>query len=483
MTLRTVRAPATDLGFLLRKHPDRLLEFPLSFGVARHFYPEATAEGCTAALWVEVDPVGLVRGREDDFVLRPYVNDRPYVGSSLLSVAIGQVYRSAMAGSCPDRPELPGEAWPMEVELPAIACHGGAALLERLFGPLGYSVEAEAVGQAGPDGAAGPDGPGAPRLWRVRLRAVIAVSALLRHLYVLIPVLDDGKHYWVGKEESEKLLRHGEDWLAAHPERELIARRYLSHQRKLWRPALERLAAGEEGSSAQIEDRADAAGAAEQGMEAPIRLDAARREAIAAILAGEGAATVVDLGCGEGKLIQRLLQDRRVTSVIGVDVSLRALEIAERRLDLDGMGPRQRARVKLLQGSMIGRDRRLEGADAVCCVEVIEHLEPHAVPAFTRALLGAHRPRVAVVTTPNVEYNARFTDMPAGKFRHSDHRFEWSRAEFRAWAEAAAAARGYALELRSVGEEDPALGPPTQLALFRRIDAPAAPGAPSGSPA
>jgi 3' terminal RNA ribose 2'-O-methyltransferase Hen1 len=464
LTIRTTHRPAGDLGYLLHKNPARTQSFELSFGGAHVFYPELSDEATTAALLLDVDPVGLVRNRRgpsgEGGALEQYVNDRPYVASSFLSVAIAQVLRSAMAGTSKERPELAATPIPLEATLAVLPCRGGEAFLRRLFEPLGYTLDATPH-------ALSPDQPewGMSRYYTVRLGATCRLAELLTHLYVLVPVLDDGKHYWVGDEEVEKLLRHGAGWLERHPERDLITRRYLRHQRSLVDEAIRRLTADiePEDDTAIIERDAE-----EADLERPLSLHERRLELVAATLKAHGAKRVIDLGCGEGKLLRLLLQDRQFEAIVGMDVAWRSLEIASERLNLERMPPKQRERITLLHGSLMYRDTRLEGFDAAAVVEVIEHLDPPRLAAFERTLFEFARPGMAVITTPNAEYNAHWPSLPAGRFRHKDHRFEWTRQEFRTWGETVTQRFGYQVEFRPVGDEDPALGPPSQMGVFTR---------------
>jgi 3' terminal RNA ribose 2'-O-methyltransferase Hen1 len=457
LTLRTTHAPATDLGFLLHKHPDKLQSFDLSFGRAHVFYPEATEEGCTAALLLDVDPVGLVRERNLD----QYVNDRPYVASSFLSVAIARVLGSAMGGRSQSRQELAERAIPLEARLSVLPCRGGEGFLRRLFEPLGYAVTAEPLPLD-----SGHAEWGLSRYFTVTLQAACRLSEMLTHLYVLIPVLDEQKHYWVGDDEVEKLLRHGEGWLAAHPERERIARRYLKNRTSLVREAIGRLVVEETGVEPGVAE--EARDAEEGALEQRVRLNDVRLDAVAAVLAESGVQQVVDLGCGEGKLLKRLLADRQFKEIVGLDVSWRALEIAGERLGLDRMSERERGRISLIHGSLMYRDKRIAGFEAAAVVEVVEHLDPPRLAAFERVLFEAARPGLVVLTTPNAEYNVKWESLPAGRFRHRDHRFEWSRAEMREWASGIAGRFGYAVRFQPVGEEDLEVGPPTQMAVFTR---------------
>src|SRR5882762_1313154 len=452
LTLTTTAAPATDLGYLLAKNPARLHTFDLAFGKAHVFYPEATPERCTAALMLEVDPVGLVRGRQgpagEGGALEQYVNDRPYVASSFLSVAIARVLGSALGGRSKDRPELAQQAIPLEARVSVLPCRGGEDFLRRLFEPLGYEVTANqhALDETNPDW-------GSSRYFTVTLRATKRLADLLTHLYVLVPVLDDDKHYWVSNDEVEKLLRHGAGWLEAHPEREAIARRYLKHQKSLARAALERLVIEEDPEEAaeqpvRVEQEAE--------LERPLSLDEQRRASVVGALKESGAARVLDLGCGEGKLLKALLADKQFAEIVGMDVSLRSLDIAEEKLGL-GVGGRlpdkQRERIRLLHGSLLYRDQRLAGFDAAAVVEVIEHLDEARLAAFERVLFECAKPKSIVITTPNREYNVKWETLPAGKFRHRDHRFEWTRAEFQEWANRTALRFGYNMHFLPVGPQ------------------------------
>jgi 3' terminal RNA ribose 2'-O-methyltransferase Hen1 len=460
LTITTTHRPATDLGFLLRKNPARMHSFEQSFGRAHVFYPEANEERCTAALLLEVDAVGLVRNRRgpagEGRTLEQYVNDRPYVASSFLSVAIGDVFGSALAGSAKDRAELVDTALPLRATLASVPCRGGMELLKRLFEPLGYSLSAEgrSLDEKFPQWGESP-------YFKVTIEGKIPVRQLLAHLYVLIPVLDNDKHYWVGDDEVEKLLRRGEGWLANHPERELISTRYLKYQRSLVDEALERLTAGEDvelDTSAQEQE--------EETVEAKISLNEQRLGTVLATLKATGAARVLDLGCGEGRLLQALLKEKQFMEIVGMDVSYRSLEVAKDRLKLDRLPPMQRQRIQLLHGSLIYRDKRLAGYDAASVVEVIEHLDPPRLAAFERVLFEFARPKHVIVTTPNAEYNVKWETLPAGKFRHRDHRFEWTRGEFQNWAKGVAERFGYEVRFAPVGPEDAAVGSPTQMGVF-----------------
>jgi 3' terminal RNA ribose 2'-O-methyltransferase Hen1 len=462
LTITSTTVPATDLGYLLHKNPARLHSFPLSFGQAHVFYPEASNERCTAALLLDVDPVGLVRNRRgpagEGGTLDQYVNDRPYVASSFLSVAIARVLGSALAGRSKDRPELTEIAMPLTAKISVLPSRSGEKFLRRLFEPLGYevTVERQELDDKFPEWGESP-------YYSVELRGTVRLRDLLTHIYVLVPVLDNEKHYWVGDDEVEKLLRHGSGWLAAHPEREEITKRYLKYRRDLARDALARLVDEE---SPDPDVTVTVHNNEEEAIERPLNLNEQRINTVVAALKSSGAKRVVDLGCGEGKLLRALLADRGFDAIVGLDVSHRALQIAHERLKLEQMPTRQRERLTLIQGSLMYRDSRLAGYDAATVVEVIEHLDEARLAAFERVLFEFARPAHVVLTTPNVEYNALFETLPAGKLRHKDHRFEWTREQFKTWAERIAGRYGYEVRMLPVGTEDPAAGAPTQMAVF-----------------
>ena len=466
LTISTSVPSATDLGFLLHKNPNRVHEKELSFGVARVCYPEADVDRCTAALVVDIDPVALLRGRRGknavNFSLSQYVNDRPYAASSFMSVALQAMYSTAMTGRCKDRPDLAVQAIPLTIRIPVLPCRGGERVLLSLFEPLGFDVSAATI----PLDAQFPDW-GDSRYFDVTLSTTAVLKDVLEQLYVLLPVLDDDKHYWVGDDEVDKLLRRGGQWLAAHPEREMISRRYLRHDRGLTRDALSRLIEADDSiddpdASQEQGDEQEAA------LERPVRLNDLRTEAVVAALEDAGAERIADLGCGQGTLVRALLKESWVHQVVGFDVSWRSLEVAARRLRLDDMPPRQRARVDLLQGALTYRDRRLVDFDAVALIEVIEHIDEPRLAAFEDAVFAVAHPRTAVVTTPNVEYNERFEAMADGQLRHNDHRFEWTRAQFSDWCTGVADRHGYLVTISGIGAEDDDLGCPTQMAVFRR---------------
>jgi 3' terminal RNA ribose 2'-O-methyltransferase Hen1 len=459
LLISTTHRPATELGYLLHKNPARIFAADLTFGKVQVAYPEATEERATAALIMEVDPVRLVRGRDRaQGSLAQYVNDRPYVASSFLSVAIAEAFGTAMGGRSKDRPELADTPIPLEIRIPLLSCRGPQERIERLFAPMGYAVQAERV----PLDAQFPEWGESP-YFDVTLTGTVRLRDALRHLYILVPVLDARKHYFLDPQEVQKLLAKGEGWLVEHPEKESIVRSYLGRRASLVREAFEQLANAEETLEHEAAESDEALIEVEEAR--PESLHRRRHARVVELVRELAPKSVLDLGCGDGKLIRQLLPIQGLDRIVGMDVSYFELEKAHRKLRLEDAGPRMRERVTLLHGSLMYRDARLEGFDVCCIVEVVEHLDAHRLEAFERVVFEHAKPKAVILTTPNREYNETYG---LEGLRHTDHRFEWSRAEFESWAGRVAERFGYGVRIEGVGDAHEELGQASQLAVFTR---------------
>lgn len=461
-----------ELGYLLYKNPYRPQTFELNLGKAHVFYPQVSDGRTTAALLLDIDPIDLARGKvgASGGGLFEYVNDRPYVSSSFLSTAISRVFGTALTGRADKHQALSDTPLALEATVTMLPCRGDKEMLAWVFEPLGYAVEVESFLSDERFPAWGES-----KYVNLTLRGTVRLRDLLKHVYVLLPVFDRQKHYWVGPSEVDKLLRMGEDWLPQHPEKNFITARYLNWRRPLISLALSRLAEaedelsapGEAGETAEIREKTPGkALETEETEEKRLSLNEQRLGSVLAALKSCGAASVLDLGCGEGRLLELLVKERQFTRIAGMDVSSQALGWAAERLHLEEAGDRMRERIKLFQSSLTYQDARLEGYDAACVVEVVEHMDLPRLSALERVMFEFAKPKTVVLTTPNREYNARYGGLPENGLRHGDHRFEWTRAEFRAWAESVAGRFGYGVRFSDVGEADAELGAPTQMGVF-----------------
>jgi 3' terminal RNA ribose 2'-O-methyltransferase Hen1 len=447
----------SELGFLLHKNPYRPQSFELGYGSAYVFYPEVSDERTTAALLLDIDPIDLARGKTGSTGgLFDYVNDRPYVSSSFLSVAISKVFRTAMTGRADEHQALSDSQLDLEAAVAMLPCRSDLSMLNRIFEPLGYRVKYENF-------VTDENFPawGESKYVNLTISGKVRLRDLLKHIYVLIPVFDRQKHYWVGEDEVEKLLRNAEDWLIEHPEKGYITSRYLKNMRPLVNMAFERLVStDEETEEAPLNETP------QEISERKLNLNAQRLGSVIAALKSCRAKSVIDIGCGEGNLLNLLLREKQFQRIAGTDVSSLALERASEKLKLDRAGDSKNERVKLFQSSLTYKDPRFTGFDAVCVIEVIEHLDIPRLAAFERVLFEYTKPPAVIITTPNREYNVKYENVGENGLRHGDHRFEWTRAEFHKWAEQIAEKYAYTVRFSEIGEIDETLGAATQMGVF-----------------
>lgn len=461
LTISTTHEPATDLGYLVHKNPFRSQGRKLPFGTVNVFYPEAGRNKCTLAILLEIDPLHSVRGKgigNQNAPLAPYVNDRPYVCTSFMSIALSRLFGQTLNGTCREKPELVNTPMPLTACIAMLPCKPGEAFLKGLFEPLGYRVDAEPhlLDPSFPEWGQSP-------YLTVTLSAMLTVKDLFNHLYVLIPVLDNQKHYFIDENEIHKLLKRGEGWLSSHPLRHAITKRYLKYLKSYEQQAMCLL---EEDDEEVASDKLPH----EEEAEPSGNLNRERLGAVIEILRASEAQTVVDLGCGTGKLPALLLKEKQFKKIAGFDVSVKFLEMARERLHLDTLPEMRKNRIELIHGSLLYRDKRLEGFEAAVVMEVIEHLPPERLKTFEQVVFECARPGLVIVTTPNREYNVVWQSTASGALRHRDHRFEWTRTEFKAWAKDVARKYSFAETFQSVGEPHEQLGAPTQMCILKRKD-------------
>ncbi|MDO4544956.1 MAG: 3' terminal RNA ribose 2'-O-methyltransferase Hen1 [Bacillota bacterium] len=453
-----------NMGYLLHKNPYRAQQFELNFGKVYVFYPEISDAQTTAALVLDIDPIALAKGKQgsNGQGLFSYVNDRPYVASSFMSTALAKVFGTAMSGRCDKMQELADTPLDLKATIHMLPCRGTPDFAKEVFEPLGYetSYRTTILDEKFPE-------------WEdstyidLTISGKVTLATLLNHLYVLIPAFDKQKHYWVGSDEIDKLVKHGEGWLLNHPARNRIVNRYFAKRRSLAHIARNRLIEMEEEVELGLDEDEIENQVEISNKERRISLNEMRLEAVKNAVIESGASSVIDLGCGDGKLIKLLLEEPQIKKITGVDVVVSILERAKSRLHYDRLPPFKKEKLSIMQASLIYKDGRFCGYDAACLVEVIEHIDSQRLSALERIIFEYAAPETVIVTTPNREYNANY-EWIRDKLRHDDHRFEWSRKEFEAWTRHICTSFGYTVETNGIGEMDEKVGTPTQMGVFTK---------------
>lgn len=445
--LTTTHTPATDLGFLLHKHPDKLHAIELTAGTAYVFYTENNEQRCTACLLIDINPVELVRGNKRAFLQEHYVNDKPYTSNSFLCSALTKAYGSALNGNCQNRPELTDRPLPLKAVIYSLKVDCDKSYLNKLFEPLGFTVSYEIL----PLDSHFPEW-GESKIVNLTLEAQTPLKMLLSQLYVIILALDNDRHYWITRSDIDTLFKRGEQWLDCHPEKDWITKRYLKNLHTLTSEALLRLTSEER----PLRDHA----------EKNLSLHQQRLYTVCELLKASGAESVLDIGCGEGKLLKLLLKEAQFKKIAGMDVSFGELQRAKENLHLHEASPMMRERIQLFQSSITYKDNRIKDYDALALVEVIEHIDEERLPAMEKVLFGFANPRTVVLSTPNAEYNVMYKDTES--FRHADHRFEWTRQQFADWCNKVGRDYKYDVAIYSIGQEENQIGAPSQAAVFNK---------------
>ena len=454
-----------NLGYLLHKNPERAQQFDISYGKAYVFYPEVSDEKTTAALLLDIDPLDLAKGKvgSGQGGLFDYVNDRPYTCSSFMSTAIARIFNTALSGKCAHMQELADTPLDLSATLYSLKDNGYEGLAAQLFEPLGYQVKTErtVLDEKFPEWGASP-------YINLTISGKVKLSDLLKHIYVLIPVFDTQKHYYIDESEIRKLLKHGEDWLPQHPHKGKITSRFLGRRYGFIKQAYQALTAAELEQESEEEkvEKGDLEKAEEKQVKTP--LNTQRLEAVKDAVIKSGAKTVIDMGCGEGQLTGMLLKENAIEKVAACDISVSTLEVASRRLKKDCI-PADKDKLTLFQGSLTYKDKRFTGYDCACLIEVIEHIDAARLVALERIVFAYAAPKTVIVTTPNREYNTAY-GMEESQLRHKDHRFEWTRDEFSGWAKEICDKFGYSCEISGIGEENEEFGTPTQMGVFTKND-------------
>ncbi|TDQ36236.1 3' terminal RNA ribose 2'-O-methyltransferase Hen1 [Aureibacillus halotolerans] len=438
LTIKATGSDVSALSYLLAKNPANLYERKVKEHFVRFFFGTFSDTFVEATIFVTPDPLALVT-HKNSYDITHYINDREFVASSIFCSLCKSALATALNG-------LPNTAYanyvdmtfPLTFTVGPIASGLSDEHVELLFKPLGYDVTFQY------QSSESDVEKGSARM--LTIQGLTTLQAGLRQLFVLLPVLDDYKHYYIDEKEMEKLERYGEGWLDEHPEKALIYRRALRFK-ELYAPLQ-----NDEETQEKTPKRS---------------LNHQRYEAIASTIATfPNRARVIDLGAGEGKLLERLRLIPGIEELLAVEPSqamlLRAMKAIEVSTE-DGIKP------TLLQGSLFYYDHRLLDSDVIVLCEVIEHIDEERLPACMAMILDEYRPGALIITTPNKEYNQLY-DMPEER-RHHDHRFEWTRDQFTDWCYKINEGQSYDLTFSGIGDDNEIYGQPTQMCVFTRKEA------------
>lgn len=431
------------ISYLLSKNPDNLYERNHKGHLVRLFYSKFTEEEVEVTIFVTPDPIELLQNRSNSYDITHYINDREFAVSSIFTSFV----RSALGTALNGQPKEEYLKWvsyrfPFKFQFGPVASTFSDLQIKDLFEPIGYEVS---ISRPEIDYAIDLKEKSSARM--ITLSANQTLQDALRHLFVLIPVIDDYKHYFIDEKEIEKLQRYGEGWLEEHPKRDSIYRQALRFKEiysQVERPS----------SQEQTDEEAK-----------KVRLNDLRYGKIVEKAEIMRPKSIVDFGSGEGKLSLRLGFLEGVKEILAVEPSEIENLKAKRRFEKVKDQPNF-VEPETLWGSLFYFDERLKGKDLIILCEVIEHIDEYRLPKAMDMILHQYTPESLIITTPNKEYNVVY-DMEEN-YRHSDHRFEWTRQEFREWCHARNHQNLYELEFLGIGQEHLSQGFPTQMCVFKR---------------
>lgn len=433
-------AGAEAVSYLIAKNPNNLYERDEKGFKVRLVYPQFTPDEVEFMIYVKPDPIDLVRNSPELYDISHYINDREFAVSSLFVSTIRKALGTALNGKPQeDYVQWVGHLFEMEINFGPVATDLRDHELEDLFKPIGYNVEITR-------GISTIREKSSARF--IRLTGRQTIQNALKHVSILIPVIDNYKHYFIDEREIEKLDRYGEGWLENHPLKRFILKRTLRFQGLI-----------SQSKYYEKEPYKD------QDNLPKARLNDLRYEAIVNYVKTlSNKETIVDLGAGEGKLSVQLGFIQGVKEILSVEPSnkyrVRAVDRFQQVNNEEFVEP------KSVSGSLFYFDSRLQNKDIIILCEVIEHINESRLPKIFETILKDYRPKVLIVTTPNQEYNAVY-DMDEA-MRHHDHRFEWTREQFRQNVEIWVKDNPYQVTFQGIGEEKPVYGYPTQMAIIRR---------------
>jgi 3' terminal RNA ribose 2'-O-methyltransferase Hen1 len=439
----TVRGSGADVvSYLIAKNPNNPYERDEKGFKVRLVYPIFTTEEVQFVIYVKPDPIDLVRNSSDLYDITHYINDREFAVSSLFITTIRKALGTALNGK-PDEEyqQWVGHEFDMELAFGPVATDLHDKEIADLFEPIGYKVEIER-------GVSSIREKSSARY--ITLSGRQSVQNALKHVSILIPVIDNYKHYFLDEREIEKLDRYGEGWLEDHPLKQMIVKRALRFNALI--------------SQSKFYEKKQRNSDYDESKK--VRLNDLRYEAILNLIKLlPHKESIVDLGAGEGRLSVQLGFVEGIKEILSIEPSnksrIRAIERFEQVNVKEGYVEPQS-----LPGSLYYFDSRLQNKDVIVLCEVIEHIEEDRLPKIFDMILSDYRPKTLIVTTPNQEYNVLYE--LNDEMRHDDHRFEWTRAQFAQNVETWTEKYPYEVSIQGIGEEHDVYGHPTQMAIFRR---------------
>ncbi|WP_042142009.1 methyltransferase domain-containing protein [Paucisalibacillus sp. EB02] len=444
LTIHATGSNVEVISYLLAKNPNNLYERSNNGHLVRMFYNKFTSEEVEVTFFVTPDPINLSRNSSENYDITSYINDREFVVSSIFCSFL----RSALGTALNGKPKEEYASWVnhafnFQFSFGPLTSDLSDKQIIDLFAPLGYEVE---ITYGKVDYQVNIKSKSTARF--VTLKGLTTLQNGIRQIFMLIPVLDNYKHYYIDEKEIEKIERYGEGWMDTHPQREFILRRALRFKELL--------------DSVEMDAKSKSEGKA---AEKRVRLNDLRYEKIIDYIKNlTNRESIVDFGSGEGKLSVRLGFVKGVKEILAVEPSeVAALKALKRFEEL--RGKENFLQPTPVMGSLFYFDERLKSKDVIVLCEVIEHIDEYRLPKIMGTILREYKPKTLIITTPNQEYNQVY-DM-GKEYRHSDHRFEWTRVEFQEWCNSHNPG-SYELTFEGIGEEHPTFGYPTQMGMFTR---------------
>ena len=409
---------AKAISYLLAKNPNNVYERYSKNHAVRFVYHKMSDEELYATIFVTPDPLALVN-HEKAYDITHYINDREFAVSTIFLSLIRSALGTALNGKPKEEYETyVQQPFPFTFEIGPVSTSMSDEDIYALWQPLGYDVSIQVISNE-------------KRARFLILTNTITLQQALQQIFILIPVMDDYKHYFIDEKEQERLERYGEGWLDTHPMRNIIYKRALRFRHLL----------------------------NEAPKEKHTSLNTMRYEAIVNQVKQLQHSIVIDMGAGEGKLTEQLAQIKTIDKLYAVDPSNAALmKMTKRFSDAEfSVTP------TIQWGSLYYEEDNFRKADVFILCEVIEHINEDRLPQLMHLITDTYAPKSIIITTPNAEYNRVYE---LQQMRHDDHRFEWTRAQFKAWC--SKVSPQYELHFEGIGVEHPAYGTPTQMCVMTR---------------